>query len=72
MVEGGSPTKLLHEVASGRRTAWQVILLYDPLLTSFVRRYLGARRFAGEGEDLIQTIRLALVVGHNEGAAGRS
>lgn len=55
-------TTLFDEVSSGRRTAiGHLIVLYEPLVESWVRGYLGPRRFAREGDDLLQTIRVTLV-----------
>lgn len=57
-----STTTLFDAVSSGRRTAiGQLILLYEPLIDNWVRGYLGPRRFAREGDDLLQTIRITLV-----------
>ncbi len=57
-----STTTLFDEVSSGRRTAiGQLILLYEPLIEHWVRRYLGPRRFARDGEDVLQSIRVVLI-----------
>ncbi|MBI4586681.1 MAG: sigma-70 family RNA polymerase sigma factor [Planctomycetes bacterium] len=44
-----------------RASLGRIIQRFEPLLQHVVRRYLGPERFADEGEDLLQTLRLALV-----------
>ncbi len=57
-----STTTLFDAVSSGRRTAiGQLILLYEPLIEHWVRRYLGPKRFARDGEDVLQSIRMTLI-----------
>jgi RNA polymerase sigma factor (sigma-70 family) len=60
-----TPSKvLLENAARGQRTALgQLILAYEPLVLSDVRRLLGPRLFAAHGEDVLQNVRLALVKG---------
>jgi RNA polymerase sigma factor (sigma-70 family) len=44
-----------------RRARDRLLACCEPLLRARVRRHLAARRFDSEGDDLLQTIRLAIV-----------
>lgn len=59
-----APTRVLLEAACrGERSAQERLLrAYDPFLRARAREHLGAGRFARDGDDLLQTLRLALLV----------
>ena len=55
---------LLQEAIRGQRTAaGRLVERLERYLRTCVRNYLGEKRFPSEGEDLLQTIRLAIVRG---------
>jgi RNA polymerase sigma factor (sigma-70 family) len=44
-----------------RKARDRLLISCEPLLRARVRRHLSARRFAAEGDDLLQTIRLSII-----------